>query len=41
MEIMRTINTHKMNIMNYRKQYIYTYSRIEIPVMINSSKSRA
>lgn len=36
---MKTINTIKTKLLDTKRHYIYTYSRIEIPIMINSSKS--
>ena len=37
-EIMKPISTLKKSFLETKRNYIYTYSRIAIPVMINSSK---
>jgi len=38
-EIMKPISTLKKSLLNTKRQYIYTYSRIAIPVMNFSSKT--
>ena len=38
-EIMKPISTLKKSILETKRRYIYTYSRIAIPLMIYSSKN--
>ena len=38
-KIMKPINSLRKSILETKRRYIYTYSRIAIPIMINSSKS--
>jgi len=40
-EIMKPINTIKDCTLDTKRRFIYTYSRIAIPILINSSEPRA